>query len=163
MATRYSGSVTVRVEWNDRTSQYDATVSIPGEGTRRVHIRRAPADRGAVDSPKAYDKAAHAALSFTDSRDFPVGDNADFLDSGWAISRKPVRHGSYRSKKSGRMSDIADLVKYIERHNQSRPMYTDKRGTWIDVGGKKPLFVNLSTMTRPEVLAVARRFAGYRG
>lgn len=89
MATRYSGDVVVRIHWNDRTSQYDATVSAPGERPVRIHVGHSPASRLGVDSPEAYDSAAHAAISFADDEESGIGARAATRPdgSGWHISR----------------------------------------------------------------------------
>ena len=63
MARRYSGSVTVDVTWVDADSQYRCRVRAPG-GATTVHVGPPAVLERAVDSPEAYDVAAHAALSF---------------------------------------------------------------------------------------------------
>lgn len=72
MAVRYSGDVVVRVVWSDRYACWKCGVSTPG---RRVSIEvgRAPDDRELVDSPRAYDSAARAAISFADAAPRPGG------------------------------------------------------------------------------------------
>ena len=58
----------------------------------------------AIDSPLAYDKAAHAALSFAVDENDDIANHLEYTDSGFAIRRqKAYRHtvgprggGSYR-------------------------------------------------------------------
>ncbi len=90
MAKRYSGRATVTVTYDDRRGDYKATVAI---GKRNVWSGRIgePASRTiAVDSPKAYDSTAHAALSFADEdTKGEIGDAAspDLDGRGWHIGR----------------------------------------------------------------------------
>jgi len=84
MTYRYCGDVTIRVEWVDSESKYKARI-----GAYLVWIGPAPADTLAVDCPEAYDRAAHAALSFAmdDGEDVEGVEFADDLE-GWLIRRK---------------------------------------------------------------------------
>ena len=101
MAKRYSGDVVVSVTWSDSRDAYKATVSAHGEKwSGWVGAPRAM--RIAVDSPQAYDDAAHAAISFACDEEpgfcDVAGTNADC--SGWEILRAKrranPRHGRGR-------------------------------------------------------------------
>lgn len=115
MAKRYSGLATVTVNYDDRRSDYKATVTI---GKRNVWSGRVSEPRSrtlAVDSPKAYDEAAHAALSFAvDDHPELAGAGIEYDDAGygWHITRtkakrsarhlnpgkrRPVRKGSRKA------------------------------------------------------------------
>ena len=81
MALRYSGSLTIRVVWNDR-GFYDASVSRKGRNLWSGTVGAPRSLRVAVDSPDAYDDAASAALSFASH------EGADVDDAGAEITRK---------------------------------------------------------------------------
>lgn len=91
MATRYSGSLTVRISWVDRHDLYDASVSWKGGGPIKVMVGHPPASRLSVDSPEAYDSAAKAAIAFADDeyREFGISDMAEYDDSGVVVRRSP--------------------------------------------------------------------------
>lgn len=82
MALRYSGSLTVRVVWNDR-GYYNASVSRKGRNLWSGTVGAPRSSRVAVDSPEAYDATASAALSFA------AHDGADVDDAGAEVTRKP--------------------------------------------------------------------------
>ena len=106
MATRYSGNV--RIEVTYREPGNTSGVFIPGITATRpeYHCRLVwPGDSGsvvvgapahltmAVDSPEAYDKAAHSALSFTDnepSHKRKGNFSPDYTDFGYSIRRGPA-------------------------------------------------------------------------
>jgi len=68
----------------------DYKVTLSSGGRRKVIYVGAPAYLShAVDSPKAYDEAAHAALSFADHEGFDM--QPDTTSSGWHISRSRRR------------------------------------------------------------------------
>ena len=95
-ALRYCGAVRIRVTYLELRQ---ADTRAPN-GSYRCHIT-CGADSvtqyvgaplclsGAVDSPEAFDSAAHAALSFTEVAASWITENADYTDQGWAIRRKP--------------------------------------------------------------------------
>ena len=87
MAVRYTGSLVIRVVWNDR--YYNASVSRKGRSLWFGVVGAPKSSRIASDSPDAYDAAAHAALSFAHDEGAPVGNYGDWTNHGWAISRKP--------------------------------------------------------------------------
>lgn len=112
MATRYSGEVVIRVQWVDRIhgncphgGHYKTSVSVRGKHVwSGVVCAPASLPRGqGVDSPKAYDDTAHAALSFADDETRPdyggrrgssdIGDVAayDIEGRGWHIGRSPTQ------------------------------------------------------------------------
>ena len=93
MARRYSGSVVVEVTWSDNEDQYVGRVITP-EGSSRQSVRAPAILEHAVDSPVAYDAAAHAMLSFSES---DLAKSGIALDahalfepdgSGWTVCRK---------------------------------------------------------------------------
>jgi len=92
MAVRYSGRMTVRLQWNDRTSMYHARVT---DGQRGMDIVvGAPAVlKIAVDSPSAYDGAAQAAIAFA-LEEYEIEGikrleyNAEYDDRGLVVSCK---------------------------------------------------------------------------
>lgn len=90
MATRYSGSVKVTLLWKDRENQYRCVVKVPGERAKVIWVGAPAHLTVGVDSPKAYDSTARAALSFADDEGLPVSNHADTdaMGQGWAISRK---------------------------------------------------------------------------
>ena len=88
MATRYSGSVKVTLLWKDRENQYRCVVKVPGERAKVIWVGAPAHLTVGVDSPKAYDSTARAALSFADDEGLEVSNHADHTGSDWAISRK---------------------------------------------------------------------------
>jgi hypothetical protein len=93
-----SGGLKIDIKFNDRTDKYQAkvcavhgrecetvTVGPPASGSRSAHGRRL-----AVDDPRAYKQAAHAAISFArDSLRDQAATNT--RGSGWLV--KPPRRG----------------------------------------------------------------------
>lgn len=66
MAKRYSGDLTVTIEYHDDDS-YKGVVRGPGGSYKFDDLHAPPVGLGsgvAYDSPKAYDKMARAAISF---------------------------------------------------------------------------------------------------
>ena len=88
MALRYSGTLTIRVLYNDR-GFYNASISRRGRNLWSGTVGEPRHLRVAVDSPEAYDETAHAALSFADHEGADVSRSADHTGSGWHIARKP--------------------------------------------------------------------------
>lgn len=140
MVKRYSGQVTVDVEFVDAKNQYRARVTAP-DGTETVWVGVPPALRVAVDSPEAYDGAASAAMSFAedDYPDLGVADAADYGDSGWAISRK--KPGAKERKRRGAregegLMDLTERARKIVRLAASTKssaqhwLQFDEYGTW---------------------------------
>jgi hypothetical protein len=94
-AVRYSGSVRIELSYNDSDGCYDGKVVVDGH-TYSVSVGPPASGYGpgvAYDSPEAYDRAAHAALSFA-AADAEWGDGCDIftpaadLDAnGWVIRR----------------------------------------------------------------------------
>jgi len=106
MATRWCGElkIAIRIDQSDREGWlYRCTVSAPRCGCTpkcelyRVPVRMAPSDREqlAEDNPKAFDKIAHAAISFAinDDKDGNLVDHAHAtVDANyWIISRRDTR------------------------------------------------------------------------
>jgi hypothetical protein len=94
-AVRYSGSVRIELTYHDSDGCYDGKVVV---GDRAYGISVGPPAVGhgpgvAYDSPEAYDRAAHAALSFA-AADLEWGGGCDLFtpaaevdESGWVIRR----------------------------------------------------------------------------
>jgi len=104
MARRYCGQITIYLVCND--TDYSVRVVGPG-GAAHVQVGFPAVLTKAVDSPDAFDEAAHAALSFIQDDqerarrgadlDQPPGwtghldlDQAATTDSGWMVTRKPL-------------------------------------------------------------------------
>jgi hypothetical protein len=95
-AVRYSGSLRITVEYidaqydyNNPNGQYRCVVS--GKFGRDVVWVGAPKClMQSVDSPKAFDLAAHAAISFACDKDGnnDVAEEAETTESGWLILRE---------------------------------------------------------------------------
>jgi hypothetical protein len=94
-AVRYSGSVRIELTYQDSDGCYDGKVVV-GAQTYGVSVGPPASGYGpgvAYDSPEAYDRAAHAALSFA-AADTEWGDGCDIFTpaadigpSGWIIRR----------------------------------------------------------------------------
>jgi len=82
----YSGDTTVSVQYRDKSGAYDTTVRSP-DGSRKIVVGRAPADRTAVDSEAAYKSAAHAAISFAMGEGLDCRPDYNEAGSGYVISR----------------------------------------------------------------------------
>lgn len=102
MVKRYCGSLTITIKYRDPLpgfkgplSNGDYVCTIRRDGCASTFDRQfvlAPAHLDyAVDSPIAYDRAAHAALSFAYEGDTPArahfDEAADFSGCGWVIRR----------------------------------------------------------------------------
>ena len=101
MAERFSGDLKINVRLDDRLG-YFASVSRGGRLLWRGRMGWPPAGRGALDSPKAYDEAAHAALSFANDEVRGLGASAETDDMGWKIRRVPRFHQQYPAGSSRR-------------------------------------------------------------
>ena len=94
MADRYSGNLKISVVYDDR-GFYRTAVSREGRVLWRGRVRPPAAGFGrgvAYDSPEAYDRTAHAALSFAaDDKGGVIEDAADYdrSGSGWDVRRVP--------------------------------------------------------------------------
>jgi hypothetical protein len=94
-AVRYSGSVRIELTYQDSDSCYDGKVVVD---THTYSVSVGPPAIGygpgvAYDSPEAYDRAAHAALSFA-AADTEWGEGCDIFtpaaevsENGWVIRR----------------------------------------------------------------------------
>jgi len=73
MATRYSGTLVLSLRYVDRTDSYAVRIREVNDDARfetLTDLRLAPCHSNlAVDSPKAYDLAAEAALAFASNAD----------------------------------------------------------------------------------------------
>jgi hypothetical protein len=102
MATRYCGNLRIRIRLLADSVSYRCNVSLWVDRVRSAGwvtytcVVDAPASGYgtgiAYDSPEAYDRTAHAAVSFGShdlgSGDNWIDDNAELTDSGWLIRRK---------------------------------------------------------------------------
>ena len=82
-AVRYSGSVRIELTYQDSDGCYDGKVVVDGH-TYSVSVGPPASGYGpgvAYDSPEAYDRAAHAALSFA-AADTEWGDGCRYLHAG---------------------------------------------------------------------------------
>lgn len=95
MATRYCGGTKINIKFRDRYNDYQCT--LVGHGTQYVGLPGAwatlPEYKNGVDSPEAYDSAAHAAISFA-LHDGMI-DESDCLsgEDGHHIQRRPLGMG----------------------------------------------------------------------
>ena len=95
-AVRYSGSVWIELTCQDSDRCYDGKVVVGGH-TYGVSVGPPAIGYGpgvAFDSPEAYDRAAHAALSFA-AADLEWGAGSDLFtpaaevgEDGWVIRRR---------------------------------------------------------------------------
>jgi hypothetical protein len=98
-AVRYSGWVRIELTYQDSDGCYDGKVVVDGH-TYSVSVGPPASGYGpgvAYDSPEAYDRAAHAALSFA-AADLEWGDGSDIFTpaaevaaNGWVIRRRSHR------------------------------------------------------------------------
>ena len=91
MATRYSGDLKISVVYDDsrRDDVYRVSISRDGRNVWRGQIGPPASGFGpgiGYDSAQAYDRTAHAALSFADD-EIGIGDAAEMTESGWRIRR----------------------------------------------------------------------------
>ena len=94
---RYSGEIRIRVTYLDGSlttaPRYRCFLRGPGDLTATIIVNAPAYLSHAVDSPEAFDDAAHAALSFAenDDRDWSVHAHAAFKadGTGWHVGRTP--------------------------------------------------------------------------
>jgi hypothetical protein len=92
MARRYSGELDINLTYRDKDDQYRARVCRRSPSGGRpdcevVYVGTPKHLTKAVDSPAAYDDAAHAAISFA-SNDIQEGAASNHAGSGWDIRRR---------------------------------------------------------------------------
>jgi hypothetical protein len=86
-AARFSGDIEISIVYNERERQYTCRLALPGESVFQVVAEPAILEH-AVDSPEAFDSAAHAALSFADNeRRRVIVEHAALSECGWHIGR----------------------------------------------------------------------------
>ena len=85
MAKRYSGRAVITVTFNDRSDNYRVSISVGGKSVWHSSIFAPRSSTVAVDSPAAYDRIAHSALSFAESEG--VDTHAEHDGRGWHIGR----------------------------------------------------------------------------
>lgn len=99
-ARRFSGRLKIELNFNDRTNQYKARLCpvVKGERCETVYVGPPRHLTRAVDSPRAYDDAARAAIAFSSDT---IQNQAAYSGSGYAISRGRRRYakGHPRRKK----------------------------------------------------------------
>ena len=88
MARRSSGHVNIDIKYIDSRDQYRAVVSICRGRREVVYVGPPKALKIPVDSPKAYDAAARAAISFADKIDALAHAQYDRSGSDIEISRR---------------------------------------------------------------------------
>jgi hypothetical protein len=86
MATRYSGDVTVRVDYVDTKSAYRCRVKC-ADGAKTIIVHPARASQLAVDSAAAYDETARAAISFADHDGLAVQPEYASVDGNVVVHR----------------------------------------------------------------------------
>lgn len=104
MATRYSGDLTITLTYRDPpkgmspNGDYRATISWParsrltgGRHRHTVYVGVPAHLQHGVDSPTAFDDAAHAAISFASEEVPEIGERAALGTDGWLISRNVAR------------------------------------------------------------------------
>lgn len=98
-ATRYCGNVKISMrlalDAYTQRDQYVCAISVNGKKKGNIYVGTPASISHAIDSPKAYDDAAHAALSFAcdeeerGDKDWGILGRLDFSnDSGFKIRRK---------------------------------------------------------------------------
>lgn len=95
MATRYCGEVKINIKLVETTlipsEMYKCSLSVKGK-SRGVEYVGVPAYlTHAIDSPKAYDDAAHAAISFALDEGKVTENDCWFTPSGNDIRRRKGR------------------------------------------------------------------------
>ena len=89
-ATRYSGLATVSIRYHEILNNYTAKIKSPA-GTHTVRgVGLSTHDKRTIsaDGAEAFDKIAHAALSFAESDNFETGGETNKAGSGWEVSRR---------------------------------------------------------------------------
>lgn len=106
---RFSGNLKIELSFNDRTNQYRAKLcpltrlwrGKAQEPCETVYVRPPRSMERAVDSPRAYDDTARAAISFArpDVQEYAWGDRKGRT---WHISRGRHRYvkGHPKAKRS---------------------------------------------------------------
>jgi hypothetical protein len=93
MARRYCGNVSISLEYRDTyvkglpNGWYECHLAWPG-GRKMVMVGAPASLSHAVDSPKAYDDTAHAAMSFAADENPSGNFQPDYTGSGFSIRRK---------------------------------------------------------------------------
>ena len=89
-ATRYSGSAVILIRFYERDENFSATVRGPGGSSKIVGIRlsQEAQRRIAIDSAEAFDKIAHAALSFAENEGLETAGEMNASGNGWEVARR---------------------------------------------------------------------------
>ena len=91
MVTRYCGRATICIWYDDRDDWYTCRIAVGGKQLGHQHISYPAARQYAVDSLKAFDEAAQAAISGAANNGNIDESDIDWGDSGPVITRKRAR------------------------------------------------------------------------
>lgn len=140
MATRYSGDVTIRVEWVDSRNHYRVALRWKdGEVPRSAvqYVGHPASMRRSVDAPESYDEAAAAAISFADDAGEGPGEHAATTDRGTWVGRRasekwPPQSGSARVTRGGEVDRDAahELDLYAENTSE---LYSQKKSILANI------------------------------
>jgi len=132
MATRYSGKVTVRIGWSDAQDQYTYATSVDGKHWSSGAVGAPKHLTQSVDSPKALDEAAAAAISFAN-----LTDEAAYTDRGLWIGRSkaqawPREAGVARAVRGAEVDEHAahELDVYAENTSE---LYAQKKSILANI------------------------------
>lgn len=102
-ARRFSGRLKIELNFNDRTNQYKARLCpvVKGERCETVFVGPPRHLTRAVDSPRAFDDTARAAISFA-SDGIQEYAQSDRRGRTWAISRGRRRYVKGHPRRKGR-------------------------------------------------------------
>ncbi len=102
MATRYCGTAAIKVVWKDDLNAYVGRIFDPTktseERSYRFQVRAPAVLEEAVDTPSAYDKAAHAACAFAQQDDYDFFFDSD--ESGYKIFRNRAAQDFWYTQRS---------------------------------------------------------------
>lgn len=108
-AVRYSGELVLRVSWKERpgpNGTYTVHISRGGKKLSTQHVGAPASLSHAVDSSKAYDEAAHAAISFSDE-DVQEYAASDEKGQGWHIGRSVTAKWPKAGRSAGKSANNA--------------------------------------------------------
>lgn len=93
MAIRYCGHVKINCTYRDRQCDYRCALSIRGKQVGTQYVGEPRVLDHAVDSPQAYDSAAHAAIVFAIDDKQIFENDLDITAHGYGIKRRFGQHG----------------------------------------------------------------------
>lgn len=93
-ATRYSGGATISIRYIEARDNYTVKIKNSSGTNTQTGIGLSAHDKRtiSVDGAEAFDKIAHAALSFAESEGFTTGAEMNRSGSGWEVSRRKSSH-----------------------------------------------------------------------